>query len=225
MLDLSGYTPEQLKELQKQIAELTKAQEPEKKRKAKKLPKILRPDQVEKLLAVINTDTVQGIRQMAIIQTLLKAGLRVQEICDLTVDDVDLVGDDLFIQQSKNSADRHVPIGATLKHWLEQWQIVRPESDYFFCSRKGTQLFQRNIREMVYRIADQARIFIRDGSKKAKIHPHLFRHVYATRLLDNGYNIRQVQALLGHKSVLTTQIYTEVNMEDIRKKVEKSDWL
>jgi site-specific recombinase XerD len=224
MIDLSGYTPEQLKELQKQLAELTKSEV--KPRKPKKLPKILKAEQLEKYLAAINTDTDQGIRQMAISQIMILAGLRIQEICDLTIDDVDLIGDDLFIQQSKNSVDRHVPIGATLKHWLEQWQAVRPEgSDYFFCSRKGTQLFQRNVREMVYRLADQARIFIRDGAKKAKIHPHLFRHVYATRLLDNGYNIRQVQALLGHKSVVTTQIYTEVNMEDIRKKIGETEWL
>ena len=157
---------------------------------------------------------------------MMLAGLRIQEICDLNFDDVDLVGDDLFIQQSKNLVDRHVPIGATLKYWLLRWLEIRPtNSEWFFCSHKGTQLFQRNVREMVYEISAKAKIYIRDGTERAKVHPHLFRHVYATRLLDNGYNIRQVQALLGHKSVNTTQIYTEVNMEDIRKKVEKSDWL
>ena len=224
-IDFSQYTPEQLKQMQKQITEITKAQEPKKPRKPKKLPKVLKPEQIESYLAAINTKTKTGIRQMALSQIMILAGLRVQEVADLSVEDVDLVNDDIYVQQSKNATDRHIPIGATLKHWLQEWEAIRPESEWFFCSYKGTQLFQRNIREMVYEIGDRANIYIRDGGKKSRVNPHLFRHVFATNLLNDNYNIREVQALLGHALVNTTQIYTAVCLEDIRKKVKETEWL
>ena len=224
-LDLSKYTPEQLKELQKQIAELTKAQEPEKKRKARKLPKTLKPEQLEKYLAAINTDTNQGIRQMAVISVFLRAGLRLSELCNLSKSDVDLIEGDIYVQEGKCNADRHIPIGETLKEALEAWEAIRPESNWYFCNRNGGRLHDRNVREMCYEIGARARVYIQDGRQRTKVHPHNFRHTFATTLLNLGYNIRQVQHLLGHTNIQTTIIYTEICDVDLRKKVKETDWL
>jgi len=219
MLDLSGYTPEELKELQKQLAELTKAES--KPRKPKKLPKILRTADINKLLAVINVDTERGIKQLALIGVMLKAGLRVQEVCSLSVDDVDLVKGSIYVQLGKGNRDRHIPIGEELMAWLKAWEAIRPaNSKWFFCSRKGTQMFQRNIRETCYILSKEAKVFIQDGDKKRPVNPHTLRHCFATGLLNAGLSIRDVQELLGHERLDTTMIYTHVDNVMLDQKIK-----
>jgi len=218
MLDLSGYTPEELKELQKQLAELTKAEV--KPRKPKKLPKIIKPSDVEKLLAVINTDTDRGIRQMAIVQTFLKTAIRVQELCDLTLADVDLVKGSIYVQLGKGSKDRHVSFGPELLKWLKAWIEIRPESKWFFCSRKGTQMFQRNVRETCYMLSKEAGVFIQDGKEKHLVSCHKLRHTCATNWLQDGLTLIEIQQLLGHESLATTERYLHCDNIALDKKIK-----
>jgi site-specific recombinase XerC len=224
-IDLSSYTPEQLKQMIKQASELVKAQEPVKKRVPKKLPKILKQPQIDKYLTAINIDTNQGIRQMAIISVFLRAGLRLNELCNLSKSDVDLTEGDIYVQEGKCSLDRHVPIGDNLKQALQAWEAIRLESNWYFCNRKGGRLHDRNVREMCYEIGARARVYIQDGRQRTKVHPHNFRHTFATTLLNLNYNIREVQHLLGHMNIQTTTIYTEICDVDLRKKVKETEWL
>ncbi len=222
MLDLSGYTPEQLKELVKQANEIVKAQEPEleKKRKARKLPKILKKSEVERFLTAINTDTPTGLRQMAIVQTFLRTGVRVQELCNLTVADVDLIKGSLYIQLGKGGKDRHVSFGAELLKWLKAWEEIRPESEWFFCSRKGTQLFQRNIRETCYEISKRSGVYIQDGKSKHLVSCHKLRHTCATDWLNAGMTLIEIQGLLGHESLATTERYLHIDNVMLDKKIK-----
>jgi integrase/recombinase XerD len=218
MLDLSGYTPEQLKELQKQLTELTKPET--KPRKARKLPKILKSDQVDKLLAAINTDTDRGIRQAAIILSMLRSALRVSEVTNLTVADVDLIKGSLYLQLAKGSKDRIVPIGPELIHALQAWNEIRPDSEWFFCSRKGTQLFQRNIRETCYELSKKAGIWIQDGKERKLFHPHNLRHTAATSWLNAGMSLVDIQTLLGHESLATSEIYLHCDNVALDRKIK-----
>jgi site-specific recombinase XerD len=224
-IDLNKLDPEKAQ----QVAELLgiDLSQPElaKKHKTRKLPKILKPPQIEKYLAAINADTATGIRQAAIIQTFLRAGLRLNELCDLSKSDVDMIEGDIYVQEGKCNADRHIPIGEQLKAALEVWEAIRPESNWYFCNRKGGRLHDRNVREMCYEIGARAKVYIQDGRQRTKVHPHNFRHTFATTLLNIGYNIREVQHLLGHMNIQTTTIYTEICDVDLRKKVKETDWL
>lgn len=191
-----------------------------KKRKARKLPKVLKPEQVERLLGAINLNTIIGTRQLAIVGAMLKAGLRESEVSNMMVADVDLIKGDLFVQEGKNNSDRHVPIGPELMSWLKDWDAIRPESEYFFCTLKGTQVHPRCLYDLVTKLSKRAKVWVQDGRERKYCYPHMLRHTYATGLLRNGLNIRQIQQLLGHKSVTTTQIYTEVDMVELDKKIK-----
>lgn len=194
-----------------------------KKRQVKKLPKSLRQEQVEALLSAINLDTYNGVRQRAIIGSMLKAGLRVSEVENMTTPDVDLIKKQFFIQLGKGGKDRVVPFGDELAFWLSEWDAVRPDSEWFFCTNQGTQPQQRNIRDMLARIAKKAKVYIQDGRRKKLPSPHTLRHTYATTCLDAGLSIRDVQELLGHTSIGTTEKYLHINQAELDAKVKAMD--
>lgn len=197
-----------------------------KKRNVKKLPKIITTEDVNKILAIPNTETWLGLRNYAIIYTMYKAGLRIQEVCNLTLEDVDLSDPDLGwinVQQAKGGKDRRLPISADLVKCLGGW-IEKRGSDrgsYFFCTYKGGILDQRQIRAMCYIYSKKAGVFIRDGAKLRPVNPHAYRHVCATQMLNNGFTIYEVMEFLGHESITTTQIYLMYNMEALAEKVRR----
>jgi site-specific recombinase XerD len=197
-----------------------------KKRNAKKLPKLITPEDVEKILATFNLKTWMGLRNYTIIYIMYKAGLRVSEVTNQMLEDVDVSDDALgwiFVQQGKNSKDRRLPIdGAlvqTLRRWLEKRGTDRGE--YFFCTYKGEPLDQRYIREMCYTASKKAGVFIRDGRQLRPVNPHTYRHVCATEMLNNGFTIYEVMEYLGHESITTTQIYLMYNMEALAAKMRQ----
>ena len=229
-MDISNMTPDELREMAKQLNELAKAktaaekpEKPKKKRKKRALPKVLKPEQAEAFIGAIDIYKLNGVRDRAIIETLYRAGLRVSEVCNLRPADVDLTGD-LFIQESKNNKDRHVPFGPILGDWLKQWAAIRnPEAETFFHTRTLAPLTTRHIQYICSDASRKSRVYVQDGKKERAVYPHALRHTCATQWLESGLNLREVQDLLGHEDVSTTSIYTHVNMKDLAKKIKKLD--
>jgi DNA-binding Xre family transcriptional regulator len=193
---------------------------------ALKLPKIIDQRSVKKMLAQINIGCPTGCRNYAIIIMMYRAGLRVSEICKLTLSDVNFETKLIYIQQSKGrdgkKKDRYVPMDNDIIRACQEWLQVRPESNYFFCTLEGNIMDQRYIREVCYRISEKAGVYIQDGAEKKPVSPHKLRHTFLTECLREGdFNIREVQELAGHSSVATTQVYTHVVMDELQEKIMK----
>jgi len=200
--------------------EQTEIPQQTKKHRGRKLPKVLTPEKVKALLKPINTKCSTGLRNMAMLMTAYKAGLRVSEICDLPPADIDFSKGMILVQDGKGGKDRLVPIGAELIKWLQQWDDIRPQSKYFFCALKGTRLSPRYFNQLLERLSNKSGIYLQDRGEKKPISIHVLRHCYASNLLDQDVNIREVQELLGHSSIQTTTIYTHVSVKNLDKKIK-----
>ena len=193
---------------------------PQEERKPRKLPKVLSQKQIKKMLSCINLKLKTGLQKRVLIEVMWRGGLRVSEVCNLTVDDVKLDESYLFVQQGKNKVDRVVPIDSETIEWLRKWREIRPESEYFFCTFKGTRTSERYIRQMIYDLSEKAGIYLRDGKEKVKPHPHTFRHTCFTECLEDGFNIREIQELAGHSNIVTTSCYLSVRPEQLKEKIQ-----
>lgn len=190
-----------------------------KKRQPKKLPKILSREDAKKILAVPNTKTITGLRNRVILQILYRAGLRVEEVCNLAPADIILDKSLVYVQQGKNSKDRYVPVDIVTLNWLQTWMEKRLPGDYLFMSHRGKKLDQSYVRKMVYQCSKKADIYIQDGRERVLPSPHTLRHCYATELLEDGFSIREVQQLLGHSSIQTTSVYLSVRPLALAEKI------
>lgn len=193
---------------------------PGKKRQAKKLPKVLKPGDIDKMFDALKLERFADLRDRCAIQVMYSSALRISEICNLMVDDVDLKGGYLTLQRAKGNKDRVVPIDDETIAWLKRWEAKRPQSDYYFCTKKGGRMDTRQLREKVYRTSEKADVYIRDGEEKRRVFPHAFRHTGLTDMLDQGFNIREVQEMAGHRSMKTTSIYLSVRPESLRAKMK-----
>lgn len=188
------------------------------------LPKVLHSELVRKYLEGLSEHTTTGLRNRVALELMYRAGLRVSEVCNLTPFHVDYLNSRfIYVQQGKNKHDRYVPIDKRLHDWCEQWDLKKEEkeieSEYFLCTMKGGQLDQRYIRAVCERLSKKTGIYIKKGRKQKPVNPHLLRHCYATELLDEDFNIREVQQLLGHKDISTTMIYTHVRPQSLARKI------
>lgn len=177
-----------------------------------KIPKVLNSEQVEKLLSGIKPTSFTKIRNRAIISTFVFSGLRVGELINLGVSDVDLKEGWIRVRKGKGG-QRDVPMPLKLETFLTAWDSLRPKhSRYFFTTHKGKIIFTSYIRKMV-----------KDYGKKAgleDIHPHLLRHTYATQMLQrNDINIDNLKSLLGHKALSSTEVYLHTLPQDLHKKI------
>ncbi len=150
---------------------------------------------------------------------MYRDGLRVSEVANLALADVNFAENTIYVQQGKGKKDRKLPLDSEAKTACLEWLKVRPEGEYFFCTLKGGQLDTRYIRDVCYRKSTEAGVFIQDGKEKKPVSPHKLRHSFATDILRSGdFNIREVQELLGHSSIQTTQIYTHVAIDELQDK-------
>lgn len=178
----------------------------------------------EEIVAFLDFDISNPIkfRNKTMIELVYSTGLRVSELVNIKINDVDLhMG--LVKVMGKGSKERIVPIGdfalAFLINYInfEREKLVKNlKSDYLFISKKSDKIIHLT-REQFYRIIEDRR---KELSIKKNITPHTLRHSYATHLLDSGADLRSIQELLGHKSISTTQIYTHVSLEALRKNYE-----
>jgi len=184
-----------------------------KKRVKTKIPKVLNSEQVEKLLSSVKPTSFTRIRNRAIISTFVFSGVRVGELINFKVSDIDIKEGWIRVRRGK-SGQRDVPIPLKLEPYLTAWDSLRPlHSRFYFTSHKGKQLFTSYIRKMV-----------KDYGKKAgldtDLHPHLLRHTYATKMLARtDINIDNLKTLLGHKLLSSTEVYLHTLPQDLHKKI------
>ena len=198
--------------------------EEKKKRKPQRLPKILSKEDVQKLLDSFNCRYPTQLRNRAIVQVFYRCGLRNSELCNLALDDVKIDGPEdgfIYVQLGKNSKDRFVPLDAETIAWLQKWEAIRPESDWYFCTLKGGQISPHYIRDVFERKSKKMGIYIQDGRKKKHPHPHIMRHTCATEMLEDGLTIREVQEILGHKHIQTTGRYLSVRPQALAEKIKQ----
>lgn len=180
------------------------------------VPIFLTEDEVEKIkLTIINTEQndAQKVRDLTIIELLFSTGLRVSELVNLKVDDVNIISDYIVVK-GKGNRERIVPLGSLAKKYLKEYLLVRKKTldkfkrddGFLFISRLGKKISRVSIWKMVKKYVILAGL-------EDKITVHTLRHSFATELLRNGADLRSVQELLGHKSILATQIYTHITDE------------
>jgi integrase/recombinase XerD len=182
----------------------------------KRLPKTLSTADVDALLVQPNTATPIGLRDKAMLELLYATGLRVSELVGLRLQDINLERGFLIVM-GKGSKERAVPMGevaaAAVRRYLESGRTALlngSDSDLLFISSK-----RRGItRQMFWQ---RIKLYALKAGIGTAISPHTLRHSFATHLLDNGADLRAVQAMLGHSDISTTQIYTHVSMERLRK--------
>lgn len=185
----------------------------------KKLPVVLDVAKVAKLVQAPSDDTIAGLRDKAILETLYSAGIRVSELVGLDADDVDFISEVIKVF-GKGRKERMVPIGSPAVSALRKYMDKRgddkvKDKDAVFLNKSGTRLTDRGVR----RIVDK---YVRQTSVAEHISPHSLRHSFATHLLDKGADLRSVQELLGHMNLSTTQIYTHVTTERLKAVYDKT---
>jgi integrase/recombinase XerD len=183
------------------------------------LPKVLTFAEVEALLAAPQRDTARGLRDAAMMEVLYATGLRVSELLRLRLGDLHLDAGYLRCW-GKGSKERVVPLGseadATLQAYLA---TARPallrdrRTDYLFVNPRGGAISRQGFWKIIKRYGRQAGV-------TTPLSPHIVRHSFATHLLENGADLRAVQIMLGHADISTTQIYTHVNRERLRRLYE-----
>lgn len=188
----------------------------------KRLPKALSIGEVQRLLDAVDRTTPVGLRDAALLELLYGTGARISEATDLDVDDVTRLLDDPELGLrliGKGNKERIVPLGSYARRALEAWLVRgRPAmiakagrtSPALFVNTRGSRLSRQSAWGIIRSCAQHAGI-------TTEVSPHSLRHSFATHLLDGGADVRVVQELLGHASVTTTQIYTEVTVEHLRE--------
>ena len=186
----------------------------------KHLPKVLTIEEIDAMIAQIDMSKAEGHRNRAIIEMLYGSGLRVSELTELRLSNIYRKEGYMRIL-GKGSKQRLVPISPVADEQFGYWLTdrsqldIKPEaSDIAFLNHYGRQLTRAMIFTIVKRLAAAA------GIRKT-ISPHTLRHSFATHLLQNGADLRIIQQLLGHESIVTTEIYTHVNIQDLREAVLK----
>jgi integrase/recombinase XerC len=191
-------------------------------RKSRKLPHFLTNDEISTLLSAPKGNTPAAVRDRAILETAYSGGLRVSELVGINDGDLDFAAGILRIR-GKGKKERLSPVGSYAARALKAWLGVRTLADRekkgreapIFTNKFGTRLTTRSVARMLEK-------YLKETGLDQRTSPHTLRHSFATHLLDRGADIRSVQELLGHKSLVTTQIYTHVSTANLRAAYEKA---
>jgi integrase/recombinase XerC len=182
----------------------------------RRLPSFLTVEETVRLLEAPDLSTPQGIRDRALLELLYAAGLRVSELENLNLEQLNMETSEIRVW-GKGSKERVVLIGApaasALNNYLTRSRpalLAKRKIDAVFLNKYGGRLPARRIQKILDRYAQKASI-------EKKVHPHILRHTFATHLLDGGADLRVVQELLGHAQLATTQVYTHVSQSQARK--------
>jgi integrase/recombinase XerD len=189
-------------------------------KKWKKLPHFLDYEDIDRLLSANDKSTPQGYRDSLILENLYASGLRVSELVNIKLSDLDLERNIIKVF-GKGSKERFAPIHGRLVKMLKEWFPIRQnyfvkkrDNGYLYLNRNGEKLTRQYIWLMIKKIS-------RDLNLPPDISPHTLRHSFATHLLSGGADLRTIQALLGHENISTTEIYTHVSDDRLRNTIEK----
>lgn len=184
---------------------------------AKCLPGVLSVSEIEKILSLPNTSVTLGIRDKTILEVFYACGLRISELIFLKLSDL-FLSEEMIRVFGKGSKERIVPIGSSAINWIQAYLTnSRPllskttqSENYLFLNNRGTRLSRMGVWKLVDR-------YVRESGIEKPIHPHTFRHSFATHLIEGGADLRSVQEMLGHADISTTQIYTHIDREFIKQ--------
>lgn len=186
-------------------------------RQSMTLPVVLSIEEVEKLLLQPDTNTPYGVRDRALLEVFYSTGLRRTELINLQVQDVSLSRQTLWVRQGKGGKDRLLPIGERALQWVQHYlEQARPAllldmtEQTLFLNDYGAP-FRDN------KLGDKVKRHLKNAGITAPGSCHLLRHAMATHMLENGAELRFIQAMLGHSDISTTQIYTHVSIEKLRE--------
>jgi len=182
------------------------------------LPDVLTVEEIDSIINAVDRSTLEGQRNRAILETLYSCGLRVSELCTLKLSD--LYFDEEFIKVTgKGNKQRLVPIS---QRAIKEITLYFPdrskiecktgEEDYVFLTRLGKHIGRIMVFHLIKELVERLGI-------KKQVSPHTFRHSFATHLLEGGANLRAIQAMLGHESIATTEIYLHINSETLREEI------
>ena len=181
----------------------------------KHLPEFLREEEMSNALDVIAKDTPAGIRDRAILELFYGTGMRLSELVKLNVHDVNLHGGTIRVH-GKGRKERMLPLGKNIERairiYLTRRNELRPKSEEsaLFLNRSGKRISPRGVQLLVQK-------WLRLVSEKKKLSPHILRHTFATHLLNHGADLNAVKELLGHASLSTTQVYTNLSLEHLKR--------
>lgn len=185
-----------------------------------RIPDTLTFDEVEKIIATIDLSEPQGERNRAIIEMLYGCGLRVSELVELKISDL-FFEEDFIRVTGKGNKQRLVPIAkytqkiiSIYKDQVRVHQKINPKfSDHLFLNNRGNKL----TRVMIFTLIKK---YVAMTDIEKDVSPHTFRHSFATHLLKNGADLRSIQLMLGHESITTTEVYTHIDRQHLRKNIE-----
>lgn len=179
----------------------------------KKLPNFLYYDELEILLNIPDKENILGLRDSLILELLYSTGVRVSELVNIKMKDINFNEKRILIL-GKGNKERYVLYGNTLQELLELYlknsrEVLNKNSEYLVLNKNGEKITDRGIRLIINKI-------LKKGELDYHVSPHTLRHTFATHMLENGADLKSVQELLGHSSMSTTQIYTHITNERLR---------
>jgi integrase/recombinase XerD len=184
---------------------------------AKRLPGVLDVNEIDKILSGPDVNDKLGLRDKAMLELFYACGTRVSELIDLKVNDL-FFDDEIIRVFGKGSKERLIPLGSSAINWVGEYLIKsRPllmkkskSENNLFLNSRGSKLSRMG----VWKIIDR---YVKEAGIEKDVHPHTFRHSFATHLLEGGADLRAVQEMLGHADISTTQIYTHVDRDYIKQ--------
>ncbi|WP_028392861.1 tyrosine recombinase XerC [Bacillus cihuensis] len=187
-------------------------------KKDQKLPRFLYEEELNQLFLSLELDSPMGLRDAALLELLYATGIRVSEGCDIKLQDLDFSLGTVLVH-GKGKKDRYMPLGQYAKDAIAAYihdaraKVMTSHAKshpFLLINFRGDPLTPRGVRYILTAI-------IKKAAQKIELHPHMLRHSFATHLLNNGADLRTVQELLGHSKISSTQIYTHVTKEQLRK--------
>ena len=185
----------------------------------KVLPKFLYEEEIQAMFDSIDTSTALGQRDYCLLEFMYGTGVRVSELVSISINDIDFLNHQVIVT-GKGNKERYLPLHQMIIDELNEYLFggrislasVNKDtpSDKVFLNKNGKELTPRGVRDILERI-------VKNASQNVKISPHMLRHTFATHLLDNGADLITVQELLGHENLSTTQIYTHVSKEQLKR--------
>ena len=184
---------------------------------AKNLPSVLTVEEVDSVLSKPDTKNKLGLRDKAVLELLYACGTRVSELINIKISDL-FFDDEVIRVFGKGSKERIIPIGSSAVKWINKYLkesrvllMKKTKSEnYLFLNNRGTKLSRMG----VWKIVDR---YVKEAGIEKEVHPHTFRHSFATHLLEGGADLRAVQEMLGHADISTTQIYTHIDRDYIKQ--------